>query len=355
MAALLKAFNLNKGDQILVPSYNCGVEIDPLLRNKIKLVFYRIKKDLHIDVEDLVTKIDKSLKAILITHYLGFPQPIEEIKRICEERKVLLFEDCAHALLSSNGEKPLGSYGDAAFFSLLKTLPAPDGGVLVVNNKNINYNPCFLKPNLFATYFYAAELLRHKTMGNKNSFKENALNLIYNGVYVSMSFVRLMLAGFRKFFNLKGLYLVKPDSYLFIEELQPWGISGFGKKVINRTNFEEVKNNRRRNFEYLLSYFLKNERGTLPFYELPVGVCPLFFPIVLESNEKRDRLYTILKGRGVTTHPWWDRFHPGVPWDEFPDAVYLKSRLFGIPIHQDLTLNHLDRVIEEFEKAYQSI
>jgi dTDP-4-amino-4,6-dideoxygalactose transaminase len=66
-------------------------------------------------------------------------------------------------------------------------------------------------------------------------------------------------------------------------------------------------------------------------------------------------LYRTLKGRGVVTHPWWDRFHPGVPWDEFPDAVYLKKRLFGLPIHQDLTLKHLDLVINEFEKAYQSM
>jgi hypothetical protein len=238
---------------------------------------------------------------------------------------------------------------------LLKTLPVPNGGVLVINNKNINYNPYFLKPNFFATCFYAAELLRHKTMGNKNSFKENTLNLVYNGVYISMSSVRLMLAGFRKYFNPRGLYLVKPDSYFFIDELQSWGISDLGKRVINRTNFEEVKNFRRRNFEYLLKHFLKNERGILPFKELPSGVCPLFFPIVLESNEKRDRLYTILKSRGVTTHPWWDRFHPAVPWDEFPDAVYLKERLFGIPIHQDLTLKHLDFIMREFQEVRRNI
>jgi dTDP-4-amino-4,6-dideoxygalactose transaminase len=63
----------------------------------------------------------------------------------------------------------------------------------------------------------------------------------------------------------------------------------------------------------------------------------------------------ILKRKGIITHPWWDRFHPAIPWNEFPDAVYLKTRLFGLPIHQDLTLKHLDLVIEEFENAYKNM
>jgi dTDP-4-amino-4,6-dideoxygalactose transaminase len=355
LAALIKASGFKNGDEILVPSYNCGVEIDPIIHYKVEPVFYKVNKDLSVEIDDLVKKITKNVRAILITHYLGFPQPIHEIKKICDEREIFLFEDCAHSFLSDYKGKHLGSYGDAAFFSLLKTLPVPNGGVLVINNRNIKCSRYFLKPNIFATCFCAAELLRNKTMGNKNSFKEDASNLVYNGVYASMSSVRLILAGFRKYFNPKGLYLVKPDSYLFIEELQPWGISGLGKRVINRTNFEELKNNRRRNFEYLLSFFLKNERGILPFNELPDGVCPLFFPIILESAEKRETLYRTLKRRGVITHPWWDRFHPQVPWDEYPDAVYLKTRLFGLPIHQDLTLKHLDLVIEEFENAYKSL
>ena len=172
----------------------------------------------------------------------------------------------------------------------MKTLPVPNGGVLVINNLNINYNHSPERPNFFATCFYAAELLKYKTMGNNNSIKENSLNLLYDGVYLSLSSVRLMLAGFRKYFNPKGLYLVKPDSYLFIEDLRSWGISDLSKKIINKTNFEEIKNIRRRNFEYLLNHFLKNERGILPFKELLPGVCPLFFPIILESAETKGEI-----------------------------------------------------------------
>jgi dTDP-4-amino-4,6-dideoxygalactose transaminase len=59
--------------------------------------------------------------------------------------------------------------------------------------------------------------------------------------------------------------------------------------------------------------------------------------------------------RGIANHLWWGRFHAEVPWEEFPDSAYLKETVLGLPIHQDLTLEHLDRVIESFEDAYRRI
>ena len=89
------------------------------------------------------------------------------------------------------------------------------------------------------------------------------------------------------------------------------------------------------------------------FDKLSPSVCPLFFPVIVETERKRALLYETLKKKGITTHPWWARFHPQVPWDAFPDAIYLKTRLFGLPIHQDLEPRHLDALIREFERAYQ--
>jgi dTDP-4-amino-4,6-dideoxygalactose transaminase len=355
LASGVEALGISTDDTVLIPSYNCGVEIDPILRLGIRPVFYKIGKDLLVDLDDLLNKITSRVKAILVTHFLGFPQPIDQIKKICVERNLFLIEDCAHAFLSANNEHHLGSYGDIAIFSLLKTLPVPNGGILILNNDSLSCRTPSVKPSLFSTFFYAAELLKYKTWSTNHSIKVNLIKFLYGGFYISLSSIRFLLAGLRKYIHPKGLYLVRPDSYFFVENLCSWGISDLSKRIINKTDFEEVKNNRRRNFEYLLNHFHKNERGILPFTRLPPGVCPLFFPIILESAEQREMLYRTLKRRGVITHPWWDRFHPEVPWDEFPDAVYLKQRLFGLPIHKDLTYEHLDQVIIEFEKAYLSI
>ena len=354
IAAGIQSLGLKYGDEVLLPSYNCWTEIDPFLYLKFRPVFYRIKKYLDADLDDLLQKISSNVKAVLITHFLGFPQPVDQIKEICKERGLFLIEDCAHALLSSNQGKPLGCYGDIAIFSLLKTLPVPNGGVLLINNKNIEYTPDSKRPSRFATYFYAQELSKHATRSDKHSLMQRGQKMLYGGSYLPLSLLRLFLVVFRKYVNHDGLYLVRPDSNLFIEGLRDWGISDLSKNILNGQDFEKIKIIRRRNFEYLLNHFLKNKREILPFKSLLDGVCPLFFPLIMNSSVIRNNLYRVLKSRGITTHPWWNRFHPQVFWDKFPDAVYLKKRLFGLPIHQDLTFKHLDFLIKEFEKALEA-
>jgi len=352
LAAAIKALGLNHGDKILVPSYNCGTEVDPILHLNVKPVFYRIKKDLSADMDDLQNKINDGVKAILVTHFLGFSQPIDEVKRICIEKDLFLIEDCAHAFLSTKNGSYLGSYGDVAIFSLLKTLPVPDGGILTLNNERLRYqNPCS-KPRLFPTLLYAGELLRPKSADNNNCFGEKIEGFLCMGVSLCVKSLRFVLARYGKCFDEEGLFLVRPDSLFFVKELCSWGISDLTRTIIKEIDFEKIKTIRRRNFEYLLNYFLKKDPGILLLRKLPAGVCPLFFPIILESSEKRKGLWETLKNRGIIMFGWW-QFHPEVPWDEFPDAVYLKTRLLGFPIHQDLSPVHLDWIIEAFEKAYQ--
>src|SRR5207245_6549749 len=72
-----------------------------------------------------------ALPILYLIHYVGFPGPVQELSVACRARRLLLIEDCAQALLSNCAERPLGSFGDVAIFSIRKTLPVPDGGALV--------------------------------------------------------------------------------------------------------------------------------------------------------------------------------------------------------------------------------
>ncbi len=353
LAAGIQSLGLKYGDEVLLPSYNCGTEVDPFLHLKIKPVFYRIKRNMDIDLDDLLQKISNNVKAILVTHFLGFPQLINEIKRIASERNLFLIEDCAHAFLSLHNGNHLGSFGDLAIFSLLKTLPIPNGGILLINNRNIKYNPNSEKPNRLSTFYYAAELLKNATRGEKHFLMEGGKRMLYRGSYLTALLARYIFAGVRKFTHNNSLYFVRPDSYLFIDKLRNWGISEVSRNIMNGQDFDEIKRIRRTNYEYLLNHFLTHGGKTLPFANLPPGVCPLFFPIILENSRQRNILYKLLKSRGVRINLWWSQFHPEVPWHSFPDAVYLKETLLGLPIHQDLTFEHLDHIIKEFENAYE--
>ena len=356
LAAGIIALGIAPEDIVLLPAYNCSVEIDPILSSGIRIAFYNVKRDLNVDLDDLLMRIHGNVRAILVTHFLGFPQPIERIREICLEKNIFLIEDCAHALLSLANGKHLGSYGDIAIFSLLKSLPVPNGGLLLLNNKDVTCAQPSQTPSSMATFLYLCELLRFSTTRDIHVFKEALSRIFALSVSAVAFYLRLFLVILRKIFGHTGLYLVRPDSYNFLSEILSWKMSPLSERLLKRVDFQTIKDTRRRNYLYLLDHFSTNDSGILPFKELPTGVSPLFFPIILESPKLRQSLYNSLKSAGVVTHPWWDRFHPGVPWEKFPDAVYLKRNLFGLPIHQDLTLKHLDRIIAEFHyhKSNQS-
>lgn len=345
----IEALGLKCGDRVLLPSYNCGVEIEPFHYSGIQTDFYRIDKNLRPDLDDVRKRLRGNVKALLVTHFLGFPQPIEEIRHLCSEVGVYLIEDCAHALLSSFLGKPLGVYGDIAVFSMLKTLPVPNGGVLVLNNEGLRCESEPVPPSWFSAAYYIADLYRQMTLPRNPvvaGIESNISLLVFKG----MNLAKLGIAAAKKVSNRGEGCLVRPDSFDFKGLLTGWGMSGASERLIFATDFEQVKMRRRDNFTRYLAYFMSECPAdiTLPYTELPEGVCPLFFPLIFVKEGTREHVYDRMKARGITTHPWWDWFHPAVPWDEYPDAAFLKRHLFGLPIHQDLNSEMIDRVLVEF-------
>jgi len=145
--ALLCAIDLlglNKERRILLPSYigldkeGSGV-FDPVAAKSVGFEFYKLNYDLSIDMDDFREKVkDPRIKAALVIYYFGFVQfDLGQVVKICRETNTYLIEDCAHALMSRYGNQYLGRFGDVSFFSLHKSLPLADGGLLVINNNEL--------------------------------------------------------------------------------------------------------------------------------------------------------------------------------------------------------------------------
>src|SRR5438093_7846855 len=131
--ALARLWGLN-GREVLFPAYFHGVELEALLHAGVRLRFYPVREGMRVQVDDVVSRIGADTRAVYLIHYLGFPAPVAELAQVAHERGLLLIEDCALALLSCAGGRPLGSWGDAAIFCLYKTLPVPNGGAVVLRN-----------------------------------------------------------------------------------------------------------------------------------------------------------------------------------------------------------------------------
>ena len=174
----LELFDLSSNDVILLPAYvgindkeGSGV-LDPVEAAGVRYEFYEVDKNLAPVLEDLKKKISQpNVKAVLAIHYFGFPaSTFEDVVRLCKEHGKILIEDCAHALYSHLGGKRLGTFGDAAFFSLHKFLPVPSGGMLWMHNQVGSSDEALtdtIAPEALAVYESAdLEKIREKKRSN---------------------------------------------------------------------------------------------------------------------------------------------------------------------------------------------
>src|SRR2546423_3886057 len=121
-----------EGREVLFPAFFHCVELEALLAAGARVKFFAVDSNLRIDPENIASRIGPRTAALYVIHYAGFPAPIRELRDLCRDAGLALIEDCAHALLSSSDAQPLGSFGDAAAFSLPKSVPSSDGGVAVL-------------------------------------------------------------------------------------------------------------------------------------------------------------------------------------------------------------------------------
>ncbi len=67
--------------------------------------------------EDVERLLSERTRAIIATHLFGTACDIAAIGALARAHGAAVIEDCAHALGGTAGGRPLGSFGDAAFFS----------------------------------------------------------------------------------------------------------------------------------------------------------------------------------------------------------------------------------------------
>jgi perosamine synthetase len=137
----LKLLNINKGDEVIVPTMTFVSTGHVVAYNLATPVFADVDKDLLIDIEDVKRKITSRTKAIIPVHYSGTAVDIDELKEVVKHsgKEVAIIEDVAHACGSSLRGKKCGSLGDIACFSFhaVKNLCMGDGGAIVLQDKGM--------------------------------------------------------------------------------------------------------------------------------------------------------------------------------------------------------------------------
>lgn len=129
--------------EVISTPLTCTATNWPILHNGYKLVWADIDKTtLNIDLDDVERKINKNTRIIQVVHWGGYPVDLDRLQKIISEKeqeyntKILIVEDCAHALGSYVNGLHIGTdqnINSIATFSTqaIKHLTTIDGGFLI--------------------------------------------------------------------------------------------------------------------------------------------------------------------------------------------------------------------------------
>jgi dTDP-4-amino-4,6-dideoxygalactose transaminase len=320
----------NPGLTVLAPDYNSGNEILAMRAAGAALRYYPIRRDMMLDPDEIEWSCRRHNPDLLyVIHYAGWPQPMNEIVNLCRRRGMLLVEDCALALLSDTGGRPLGSFGDWSVFCLYKTLPLPNGALLVQNGPRLESLERLVLRDAGAASVLGrtAELLVQRLRGRANGVGA-ALQAVKRGVGRAAGVLSVRRANVGDIgFNLDDVDLA---------------MSPVSQRLLERFDYGEIRRRRAENYRRLAA---RLAGYAVPvFRSVPDGVCPLFFPVLVgDKHDTAERL----RAHGVDALEFWnDSSEPG-GHEMGPDAQFLRRHVLELPIHQDLTARHIDHIARQ--------
>jgi len=310
------------GKTVLMPAYHHGVELETLLAAGVKPLFYRVDAQMRCDFADAKKRAaGASVSALYVIHYAGFPQDMAEARKLADGMGVPLIEDCALALLSRDGRDPLGATGDVSVFCLYKTLPVPNGGLLLVRGQlrsQLDSLPPVRSPKLSSTAIHLGSSLLSNLELRAGPAGRRAREMLRSAgrFAIRKASVEFVSTG-TQHFDIADVDL---------------GISSLSHLVLRNQQWPEIVERRRRN--YFLLYAMLRDVAPPVTGELRPGVCPLFYPMPIAN--KASAMARLL-ARGVETVDFWRIRHPAVREGEFPEVDRLRETVLELPVHQDLT------------------
>jgi dTDP-4-amino-4,6-dideoxygalactose transaminase len=140
----LESLKLPRDSEVIVPANTYYATILAVLRCGLKPVL--VEPDYYtynIDYKEIVKKITKKTRAILVVHLYGKVCDMEPIMKICKDNKFYLVEDCAQAHGAKYKNNFAGTFGDFGCFSFYPTKNLGclgDGGAVTSKTKTNDIN-----------------------------------------------------------------------------------------------------------------------------------------------------------------------------------------------------------------------
>jgi mutator protein MutT len=139
--SMYAACRLGPEDEVIVPAYTFFATVTPLLHLGARPVLADCDANGNLDLHDVPRRITDRTAAVVVTHMWGVPADVERLRAIASEHDLMLFEDGSHAHGSTVKNRPVGTFGRAAAFSMNgpKPLSAGEGGFILTDDDEVYY------------------------------------------------------------------------------------------------------------------------------------------------------------------------------------------------------------------------
>lgn len=322
---------------ILLPAYHCPSGISPAIHAGLKPVFYRIRRDLSIDFDDLNAKLGADTAAVLVIHYFGVATDLQSLQGL-RERGVEIIEDWSHSFLQGTPPRLSGSSGDYRVYSFWKLVPTMVGGGLWQRgiDRQTNMRPKPQPP-------------MHERMVRLKRMFEEALNRSgYTRAKALFNRFEAMRIARRPQESATVSSTDRKPSpgeshYPFDLTLANCRMPGLAKRILEGADLTGLMAQRRNNFDLYGRLLVNSHQLQIPYPVLPADTCPWVFPVLLQNRDNIDHIW---RAHGVALHTFGIYLHSALFRNTdaatIADAKYLSEHLLCLAIHQDIRAEQIE-------------
>jgi len=303
--------DIQPGDEVILPTISFVGAANAICAHGAKMVFCDVDpRTLNARAEDIEKVITPKTKALLLLHYGGIPCEMDEIMALCRKHNIKVIEDAAAGVCSFYKGKAVGTIGDMGMWSFdaMKILVCGDGAMLHFNTPELrNKADRWLYFGLEAKSGYSNTVAQKWWEFDISSFGHRA---IMNNITAAIA----------------------------LEQLKK--LPAYMKRRAEVHKFYD---------ENLMQFSWIELPPVLPDY---VETSYYLYHIQIK-NGMRDKFARFLRENGVYTTYRYFPLHrvPGYGvTGHFPNADYAADNTLNIPIHQSLTDDDLQFIIEKFSE-----
>ena len=308
--------NLKAKDEVIVPALAWSTTYSPFYYIKAKLVLVDVdKKTFNLNIKQVIKSISNKTKLIVAVNLLGNPAELIQLKKICNEKNIALFEDNCESLGAKLNNKYTGTFGLASSTSFFYShhMSTIEGGMVITNNKELS--------NLLKQ-IRAHGWTRDTT---KIINKKKEYNFVIPGMNLRPTEINAAI-GIEQLKKLKKIVSLKRKNYLAYY------------KIFSKSQYFDIIHENGNNSSFVLPFILKNKYKS-------------YLNKLRKLLRKNNIEYRLVAGGSFTKHPYYKYFDLK-KINKLDNSNYIHNYGFVIGNHPELMIEKIKKISKIMDSIF---